>query len=37
MVERELHKLQDKYREAISNEYELTNAKEHLEISLKLS
>ena len=37
IVEKELRKLQDKYREAMQNEYSLSVAKDHLEQSLKVA
>ena len=36
IIEKELRKLQDKYREALQNEYSLNTAKDHLEASLRL-
>ncbi len=36
-MEKEYRKLQDKHREAINNEYNLSTVKDHLEASLKIS
>ena len=37
LVERELRKLQERYREALQTEYQLNTAKEHLEASLRVA
>lgn len=37
VVERELRKLQDKHRDTIHNEYNLTTTRDHLEASLKIA
>lgn len=37
MIEREYKKLQEKHRDVLNNEFNLQNARDHLEISIKIS
>ena len=37
LLEREYHKLQEKHRDIINNEFNLQTAKDHLEASLKVA
>ena len=37
IIEKELRKLQEKYRESLQTEYSLNTAKDHLEASLRLA